>query len=58
MDTRPNVGERLWHEPWRQWVIVRRPDTALPADEVAVTLAATGSKTTVKVRSLHPEETR
>jgi hypothetical protein len=57
MDTRPNVGERLWHEPWRQWVIVCRGPWRLPADEVAVTLVATGGKATVKVRSLHTEKT-
>lgn len=55
----PARGERLWHEPSRQWVVVvAGQDQALwgPDDEVLVTLQANGSRATMKLRSLREEK--
>jgi hypothetical protein len=51
----PAVGERLWHGPWQQWVIVDAHDPGYDAravDEVPIRFAVTGALGVVKLRSL------
>lgn len=50
----PFPGERLWHRPWRRWVIVRGLDCVrrIPEDEVPVRFEGSDELAVVKLKSL------
>lgn len=60
----PVAGERLWHHPWRRWVIVRSTLDGVAASatdeaslrvlgEVAVTFEDSGNRAIAKLRNLN-----
>lgn len=50
----PEPGERLWHRPWKRWIIVRALDCVrcVPQDEVPVRFEGSDELAVVKLKSL------